>query len=70
MSERLGCDVVTVRRALRHSSPTITLGTYSHLWPDANDRRRDAAAKLPEESINAAAAADVLRTEGQKTLPN
>lgn len=26
-----GCDVVTIQRALGHSSPTITLGTYSHL---------------------------------------
>ncbi len=31
-----GCDVVTVQRALGHSSAAITLTTYSHLWPDAN----------------------------------
>jgi integrase len=30
-----GCDVVTVRHALGHSSPTITLNIYSHLWPKA-----------------------------------
>jgi len=30
-----GCDVVTVQRALGHSSASITLSTYSHLWPDA-----------------------------------
>ncbi|MGO8941240.1 MAG: tyrosine-type recombinase/integrase [Mycobacterium sp.] len=39
-----GCDVVTVQRALGHSSPSVTLDTYSHLWPDANDRTRKAAA--------------------------
>jgi len=38
-----GCDVVTVQRALGHSSASITLTTYSHLWPDANDRTRKAA---------------------------
>lgn len=35
-----GCDVVTVQHALGHSSPTITLNTYSHLWPRAEDRTR------------------------------
>jgi integrase len=35
-----GCDVVTVQRALGHSSATITLGVYSHLWPTAEDRTR------------------------------
>jgi integrase len=39
-----GCDVVTVQRALGHSSAAITLTTNSHLWPDANDRTRKAAA--------------------------
>jgi integrase len=38
-----GCDVVTVQRALGHSSATITLGVYSHLWPTAEDRTRAAA---------------------------
>jgi integrase len=56
-----GCDVVTVQRALGHSSASITLTTYSHLWPDANDRTRKAAGELLEASLGAAA--DVLRTE-------
>ena len=38
-----GCDVVTVQRALGHSNPSVTLNTYGHLWPDANDRTRQAA---------------------------
>lgn len=41
-----GCDVVTVQHALGHSQPTITLNTYSHLWPKAEDRTRAAAASL------------------------
>ncbi|MFH5231005.1 tyrosine-type recombinase/integrase [Antrihabitans spumae] len=56
-----GCDVVTVQKALGHSSPTVTLTTYAHLWPNADDRTRKAA-----ESMFAEAAADVLRTESAK----
>ena len=43
---RGGCDVVTVQQALGHSSATITLGVYSHLWPNAEDRSRAAAGGL------------------------
>jgi integrase len=57
-----GCDVVTVQRALGHSSATITLGVYSHLSPNADDRTRNAAAALTEQSIGSAA--DALRTDG------
>jgi integrase len=60
---RAGCDVVTVQRALGHSSAAITLTTYSHLWPDANDRTRRAAGELLEASLGAAA--DPLRTESE-----
>ncbi|GED99706.1 hypothetical protein nbrc107696_01530 [Gordonia spumicola] len=41
-----GCDVVTVQRALGHSNATTTLSTYSHLWPDAEDRTRAAVTGL------------------------
>jgi hypothetical protein len=41
-----GCDIVTVQRALGHASAAITLNTYSHLWPTAEDRTRSAAADL------------------------
>jgi integrase len=51
-----GCDVVTVQHALGHSTPTITLNTYSHLWPKAEDRTRAAAASLWRS-------ADSLRTQ-------
>jgi integrase len=45
-----GCDVVTVQRALGHSSATTTLNTYSHLWPTAEDRTRAAAADLMNQA--------------------
>ncbi|MHC5558294.1 tyrosine-type recombinase/integrase [Kocuria sp. U4B] len=43
-----GCDVVTVQRSLGHSKPTVTLNTYAHLWPTAEDRTRAAAQGLME----------------------
>lgn len=46
-----GCDVVTVQRALGHSSATITLNTYAHLWPNAEDRTRNAAAGLIGDAL-------------------
>jgi integrase len=54
-----GCDVVTVQRALGHGSASVTLSTYAHLWPDANDRTRQAARDLYRQVI-----AYPLRTEG------
>jgi integrase len=53
-----GCDVVTVQRALGHGSATVTLNTYSHLWPPAEDRTRTAAAALMAETL-----ADPVRTD-------
>lgn len=58
-----GCDVVTVQHALGHSSPMITLNTYSHLWPKAEDRTRAAASSLW-------ALADQPRTDGRATGPD
>ncbi|MEU8297640.1 site-specific integrase [Micromonospora sp. NPDC048909] len=61
-----GCDVVTVQRALGHGSPTVTLKTYAHLWPTAEDRTRKAAAALMTETLGsrptAVDPADYLRT--------
>jgi integrase len=45
-----GYDVVTVQRALGHTSATTTLSTYSQLWPSAEDRTRAAAQALFAES--------------------
>lgn len=47
-----GCDVVTVQRAMGHSSATTTLNTYSHLWPTAEDRTRKAAADLMQTALS------------------
>jgi integrase len=58
-----GCDVVTVQRALGHHSATVTLNTYSHLWPTAEDRTRRAAARMMAETLGLA---DSTRTG----LPN
>lgn len=41
-----GCDVVTVQKALGHASPTVTLSTYAHMWPNAGDRIRAASGAL------------------------
>ncbi|MEZ5116161.1 MAG: site-specific integrase [Candidatus Nanopelagicales bacterium] len=57
-----GCDVVTVQRALGHSSATTTLATYSHLWPTAEDRTRAAAGGLVRQVLGTPA--DYLRTGG------
>lgn len=47
-----GADVVAVQRALGHRSATVTLNVYSHLWPTAEDRTRNAAAKLMASALN------------------
>jgi integrase len=49
-----GCDVVTVQRALGHSSATVTLSTYAHLWPTAEDRTRAGAAAMLAAVLGAA----------------
>ena len=36
-----GANVKTVQLALGHSTPTITMNTYLHDWPDAVDRTRN-----------------------------
>ncbi|ASD23893.1 site-specific integrase [Cryobacterium sp. LW097] len=57
-----GCDVVTVQRALGHRSASVTLNTYSHLWPNADDRTRSASQSLMDGAL--AIPADSLRTAG------
>lgn len=56
------CDVVTVQRALGHSTPSITLNVYAHLWPSAEDRTRTATAAFMAAVL--ASPADSVRTEG------
>jgi integrase len=54
-----GCDVVTVQRAMGHGSASLTLNTYSHLWPKAEDRTRSAVTQI----LNEALTADRVRTQ-------
>jgi integrase len=49
-----GCDISTVQYALGHSSPTVTLRTYTHLWPKAEDRTRAAAQGLVDTVFDSA----------------
>ena len=56
-----GCDVVTVQRAMGHGAASFTLNTYSHLWPKAEDRTRNAAAQMLTEALTA----DRVRTQRQ-----
>ena len=58
---RHGESAKTVQKRLGHSSAAITLDTYGHLWPDADDRIRDAVQDaLAPKIIDAA---DTPRTD-------
>jgi len=57
---RHGESVKTVQSRLGHSSAAVTLDTYSHLWPDADDTTRAAV-----ESALGGRPADQLRTGEQ-----
>ena len=39
---RHGESVKTVQHRLGHATAAETLDTYSHLWPDSDDRTREA----------------------------
>jgi integrase len=56
---RHGESVKTVQARLGHASASETLDTYSHLWPDSDERTRDAV------DLVLRPAADYLRTAGQ-----
>lgn len=59
---RHGESVKTVQARLGHASAVETLDTYSHLWPDSDDRTRDAI-----DSVLGSAAYP-LRTEAAPTI--
>lgn len=54
-----GCDVVTVQRALGHSSASVTLDKYSPLVAGPNDRTRNA-----RQWASSNRHSDLLRTHG------
>ncbi|WP_275004468.1 tyrosine-type recombinase/integrase [Promicromonospora iranensis] len=55
-------DVVTVQRALDHSSPTTTLSAYGHLWPSAEDKTRAAATSLMRTVLSAQPATEAAKS--------
>lgn len=55
-----GCDVVTVQRAIGHSTASTTLNTYSHLWPAAEDCTRAAASDLLRVALSPQTQVDVV----------
>lgn len=55
---RHGESVKTVQARLGHASAAETLDTYSHLWPDSDDRTREAV------DMVLGARADSVRTDG------
>jgi len=59
---RHGESVKTVQARLGHANASETLDTYSHLWPDSEDRTRRAI-----DDVLAGSTADISRTSA--TLP-
>ena len=57
---RHGESVKSVQDRLGHKSAVETLDTYSHLWPDSDDRTREAV----DSVLAPAPAADSPRTGG------
>jgi integrase len=56
---RHGESVKTVQARLGHANAAETLDTYSHLWPDSDDRTREAVDLVLADPL-----ADSLRTSG------
>lgn len=46
-----GSDVVAVQRAMGHKSASVTLDTYSHLWPSAEEKTRTALDSIFNEAF-------------------
>ena len=61
---RHGESVRTVQARLGHASAAETLDTYSHLWPDSDDRTR-----APVDSV-LAGAEDELEQRGLRCAPD
>ena len=61
-----GASVLAVQRLLGHSSATVTLNTYAHLWPSELDALAD---RLDAARARAVAGAPEGRREGQRRAP-
>ena len=62
---RHGESVKTVQARLGHASATETLDTYCHLWPDSDDRTRDAIDSVLSPALSRGLAADRLGARGR-----
>jgi integrase len=68
-----GCSVKVVQARLGHTSASVTLDVYSHLWPDDDDRSRAAVEQFltagtgstPGGSMSASADTAVTRQPGK-----
>lgn len=47
-----GADVKIVRKRMRHASAMTTLNTYGHMWQDAEQFTRAAAAVVLAERVD------------------
>lgn len=56
---RYGESVKTVQARLGHASASETLDTYSHLWPDSDDRTRDAIDSVAESASESGTESDL-----------
>jgi integrase len=54
-----GCSVKVVQTALGHESAKVTLDTYSHLWPDDDDRTRAAVDAFLGAGVSTSCQAEV-----------
>jgi integrase len=68
LAVQAGASVALVQRMLGHSSPTVTLGVYSHLFEDdldrVADRLDDAKTKSRADQVRTDRIATPLRTIG------
>ncbi|MFZ1410590.1 MAG: site-specific integrase [Micropruina sp.] len=64
---RYGESVKTVQSRLGHKSAEETLNTYAHLWPDSDDRTREAV-DAALRSADSTGSADSSRTSCAKTM--
>jgi integrase len=58
-------SVKTVQKRMGHAKPSITLDTYAHLWPDAEDTSRDAVEAVFGPSARKVPSAGTISTEAQ-----
>jgi integrase len=56
-------DVLTISRRLGHSSPTITLGVYGHLFGNSDDKAADVIERAFGKVLNENTTENSARTK-------